>query len=62
MKKALANKLYKKVSAGGVENESPFDVFKKVNYELLRAMKIVADKIRDNKIDDTRKKASVEHL
>ena len=57
MKKALAKKLYKKISAGGVENENPFDVFKKVNYELLRAMKTVADKIKDNKIDDTRQKS-----
>ena len=56
MKKALAKKLYKKISTGGVENESPFDVFKKVNYELLRAMKNVADKIKDNKIDDIRQK------
>jgi flagellin-specific chaperone FliS len=57
MKKALAKKLYKKISAGGVENENPFDVFKKINYELLRAMKIVADKIKDNKVDDIRQKS-----
>ena len=57
MKKALAKKLYKKISAGGVENENPFDFFKKVNYELLRAMKTVADKIKDNKIDDTSHKS-----
>ncbi len=57
MKKALAKKLYKKISTGGVENENPFDVFKKVNYELLRAMKIVADKIKDNKVDDIRQKS-----
>lgn len=56
MKKILAKKLYKKISTGGVEHENSFDIFKKVNYELLRSMKIVADKIEDNKIDETRQK------
>ena len=49
MKNILAKKLYKKISAGGIENENPFDIFKKINYELLRSMKIVSDKIREKK-------------
>ena len=56
MKNILAKKLYKKVSAGGIENENPFDIFKKINYELLRSMKIVSDKIREKKIDEIRQK------
>ena len=56
MKKILAKKLYKKISTGGVEHENPFDIFKKVNYELLRSMKIVAEKIKDNTVDETRQK------
>jgi flagellin-specific chaperone FliS len=56
MKNILAKKLYKKISAGGIENENPFDIFKKINYELLRSMKIVAEKIKYNKVDDTRQK------
>ena len=56
MKSILAKKLYKKISAGGIENENPFDIFKKINYELLRSMKIVSDKIREKKIDEIRQK------
>lgn len=56
MKNILAKKLYKKISAGGIENENPFDIFKKINYELLRSMKIVSDKIREKKIDEIRQK------
>ena len=59
MKKILAKKLYKKISTGGIEHENPFDIFKKVNYELLRSMKIVAEKIKDNKVDETRQSSSV---
>ena len=39
-----------------METEKPFDIFKKINYELLRSMKVVGDKIKDNKIDETRQK------
>ena len=56
MKNSLAKKLYKKVSNEGMETEKPFDIFKKINYELLRSMKVVCDKIKDNKIDETRQK------
>ena len=56
MKNILAKKLYKKISAGGIENENPFDIFKKINYELLRSMKIVSNKIREKKIDESRQK------
>ncbi len=56
MKNILAKKLYKKISAGGIENENPFDIFKKINYELLRSMKIVSDKIREKKIDENRQR------
>ena len=37
MKKALAKKLYKKISAGGVENENPFDVFKKSKLRIIKS-------------------------
>ena len=30
MKNILAKKLYKKISAGGMEHENPFDIFKKI--------------------------------
>ena len=56
MKNLLAKKLYKKVSNNGIGHENPTDIFKKINYELLRAMNIVADKIKENKIDDVRQK------
>ncbi len=56
MKNILAKNLYKKVSNEGMETENPFDIFKKINYELLRSMKVVGDKIKDKKIDETRQK------
>ena len=54
--KLTCKEIIQKSFNNGIGHENPTDIFKKINYELLRAMNIVADKIKENKIDDVRQK------
>ena len=56
MKLSQAKKYYKKSQNDGLENVNPFEIFKKINYELLRSLKIVSQKINEKTIDDVRQK------
>ncbi len=56
MKLSQAKKYYKKSQNDGLEHINPYEIFKKINYELLRALKIVSEKIEEKKIDETRQK------
>ena len=49
-------KFYKKSQNDGLENANPFEIFKKINYELLRALRIVSQKIEKKEIDEVRQK------
>ena len=39
MKLSQAKKYYKKSQNDGLEHINPYEIFKKINYELLRALK-----------------------
>ena len=56
MKLNQAKKFYKKSQNDGLENANPFEIFKKINYELLRALRIVSQKIEKAEIDEVRQK------
>ena len=56
MKLSQAKKYYKKSQNDGLDNVNPFEIFKKINYELLRSLKIVSQKINERTIDDVRQK------
>ena len=56
MKLSQAKKFLKKVKMMGLENVNPFEIFKKINYELLKSFKIVSQKINEKTIDDVRQK------
>ena len=58
MKFSQAKKYYKKSQNDGLENINPYEIFKKINYELLRSLKIVSQKINEKTIDDVRQKTS----
>ena len=45
MKLNQAKKFYKKSQNDGLENQNSFEIFKKINYELVRALRVVSDKI-----------------
>ena len=56
MKLNQAKKFYKKSQNEGLDNANPYEIFKKINYELVRALQIVSQKIEKKEIDDTRQK------
>ena len=56
MKLSQAKKYYKKSQNDGLDHVNPYEIFKKINYELLRALKIVSEKIEEKKIDEIRQK------
>ncbi len=56
MKLNQAKKFYKKSQNDGLEQANPYEIFKKINYELLRALRIVSDKIEKKQIDQVRQK------
>ena len=56
MKLSQAKKYYKKSQNDGLDHVNPYEIFKKINYELLRALKIVSEKIEEKKIDKVRQK------
>ena len=56
MKLNQAKKFYKKSQNEGLVNANPYEIFKKINYELVRALQIVSQKIEKKEIDDTRQK------
>ena len=56
MKLNQAKKYYKKSQNDGLENVNPFEIFKKINYELVKALQIVSQKIEKKEIDDVRQK------
>ena len=53
MKLNQAKKFYKKSQNDGLENINPFEIFKKINYELVRALQVVFEK---KEIDEVRQK------
>jgi len=56
MKLNQAKKFYKKSQNEGLDNANPYEIFKKINYELVRALQIVSQKIEEKQIDDIRQK------
>ena len=56
MKLNQAKKFYKKSQNDGLENINPFEIFKKINYELVRALQVVSEKIEKKEIDEVRQK------
>ena len=56
MKLNQAKKFYKKSQNDGLENINPYEIFKKINYELVKALQIVSQKIDKKEIDDVRQK------
>ena len=50
MKLNQAKKFYKKSQNDGLENINPFEIFKKINYELVKALQIVSEKIEKKKL------------
>ncbi len=56
MKLSQAKKFYKKSQNGGLEQADPFEIFKKINYELMKALDIVSQKIEKKEIDEIRQK------
>ena len=56
MKLNQAKKFYKKSQNEGLDNADPYEIFKKINYELVRALQTVSQKIENKEIDDIRQK------
>tara|TARA_E500000331_G_C16704744_1_gene475438 strand:- start:11 stop:409 length:399 start_codon:yes stop_codon:yes gene_type:complete len=56
MKLSQAKKFYKKTQNEGFDGANPYEIFKKINYELVRALKIVSLKIERKEIDEIRQK------
>ena len=56
MKLNQAKKFYKKSQNDGLENINPLEIFKKINYELVKALQIVSEKIEKKEIDEVRQK------
>ena len=56
MKLNQAKKFYKKSQNDGLENTNPYEIFKKINYELVKALQIVSQKIDKKEIDEVRQK------
>ncbi len=56
MKLNQAKKFYKKSQNEGLDNADPYEIFKKINYELVRALQIVSQKIEKKQIDEIRQK------
>jgi flagellar protein FliS len=56
MKLNQAKKFYKKSQNDGLENTNPYEIFKKINYELVKALQIVSQKIDKKEIDGVRQK------
>ena len=56
MKLNQAKKFYKKSQNDGLENTNPYEIFKKINYELVKALQIVSQKIEKKEIDGVRQK------
>ncbi len=56
MKLNQAKKFYKKSQNDGLENINPLEIFKKINYELVRALQVVSEKIEKKEIDEVRQK------
>ena len=50
MKLNQAKKFYKKSQNDGLENINPFEIFKKINYELVRAFKLCLKKLIKKKL------------
>ena len=62
MKLNQAKKFYKKSQNDGLENINPFEIFKKINCELVKALQIVSEKIEKKEIDEVRQKKILQKL
>ena len=56
MKRSQAKKFYKKAQNDGIDQTNPYEIFKKINYELLRSLQIISQKIEKKEIDDVRQR------
>jgi len=56
MKLTQAKKFYKKSQNDGLDAANPFEIFRKINYELVRSLQIVSQKIAKSEIDEVRQK------
>ena len=56
MKLTQAKKFYKKSQNDGLDTANPFEIFRKINYELVRSLQIVSQKIAKSEIDEVRQK------
>ena len=56
MKLSKAKQFYKKTENEGLSSSNNLEIFKKVNYELLKAVNVIAQKIKERKTDSVRQK------
>jgi flagellar protein FliS len=56
MKRSQAKIFYKKAQNDGIDQTNPYEIFKKINYELLRSLQIISQKIEKQEIDDIRQR------
>ena len=56
MKRSQAKIFYKKAQNDGIDQTNPYEIFKKINYELLRSLQIISQKIEKQEIDDVRQR------
>ncbi len=56
MKRSQAKIFYKKAQNDGIDQTNPYEIFKKINYELLRSLQIISQKIEKKEIDDVRQR------
>ena len=56
MKRSQAKIFYKKAQNDGIDQTNPYEIFKKINYELLRSLQIISQKIEKKEIDDIRQR------
>ena len=54
MKLTQAKKFYKKTQNDGLDTANPYEIFKKINYELVRSLNIVSQKIEKKEVDEIR--------
>ena len=56
MKRSQTKIFYKKAQNDGIDQTNPYEIFKKINYELLRSLQIISQKIEKQEIDDVRQR------
>ena len=56
MKLSKAKQFYKKTENEGLSSSNNLEIFKKVNYELLKAVNVISQKIKERKTDSVRQK------